>query len=130
MTRWKDDKLAYQREYHKVNRKKINAQQRARYNRAQNTARYRKRKFGISQEQYDEMLQRQGGVCAICGEEERRLHPKTQEQQMLSVDHCHETNQIRGLLCADCNFMLGNAKDNISTLAKAIQYLASWEVTE
>lgn len=86
--------------------------------------------YGISLEEYNLMLDEQGGVCAICGEEERRLHPKTQEQQMLSVDHCHETNQIRGLLCADCNFMLGNAKDNISTLAKAIQYLASWEVTE
>lgn len=84
--------------------------------------------YGISLEEYKIMLDEQGGVCAICGEVERRRHPKTDEVQMLSVDHCHETNQIRGLLCADCNFMLGNSKDNIETLARAIQYLARWEV--
>jgi hypothetical protein len=73
------------------------------------------------------MFDEQGGLCAICGEQERRVHPGTGETQMLCVDHSHATNQIRGLLCADCNFMLGNAKDNISTLSKAIQYLAGWE---
>lgn len=87
-------------------------------------------KYGISIEEYRLMLDEQGGVCAICGEEERRLHHGSNEQQMLSVDHCHDSNQIRGLLCADCNFMLGNAKDNVAILAKAIQYLAGWEGIE
>jgi hypothetical protein len=86
--------------------------------------------FGISLEKYNLMLDEQGRACAICGREEFRIHPKTGETKALSVDHCHSTGQIRGLLCSDCNFLLGNAKDSISTLASAIQYLSRWEVTE
>lgn len=61
-------------------------------------ARY-KRLYGISLEQYEEMLRLQGGVCAIC-----KTHSKTTR---LAVDHCHMTLKVRGLLCGFCNRGIG-----------------------
>lgn len=77
--------------------------------------------YGITLEQYREMLVAQNGVCAIC---ER---PETSAQNgrvvPLSVDHDHADGAVRGLLCRACNGMLGQAKDSTTTLAKAISYL-------
>jgi hypothetical protein len=58
-----------------------------------------KRCYGISVEQYEEMLDRQGGVCGLCGEPPRGLR--------LAVDHDHETGRVRGLLHNECNRALG-----------------------
>ena len=59
----------------------------------------------------------QAGMCGICKE---FLSKETKE---VMVDHCHETNRIRGLLCRRCNIGLGMFKDNVNILAEAIQYL-------
>lgn len=80
-----------------------------------------KRYFGITPEQYDEMLQRQGGVCAICGNPEQ--HRYRGEPRRLSVDHCHGKGKVRGLLCSDCNMGLGQFKDDPVRLRAAIKYL-------
>jgi hypothetical protein len=77
----------------------------------------RKKKYGISSEQYNEMFIKQDGYCAICGGHQ------TLFDTSLAVDHCHSSNIIRGLLCRNCNLMLGFAKDNLETLKKAINYL-------
>lgn len=61
----------------------------------------RLRKFGISEEDYGSMLTSQGGVCAICGGS-----PDTR-WKILAVDHDHDTDEVRGLLCMTCNTMLG-----------------------
>ena len=74
--------------------------------------------FGITPEQYDQMLDSQGGRCAICGTDSHG-HNKGQ----WPIDHDHETGVVRGLLCHNCNVMLGQAKDNTDTLRKAIEYL-------
>ena len=76
-----------------------------------------KHRFGLSTESYEILLKKQNHCCAICGVHENDYHQK------LSIDHCHITGKIRGLLCSDCNFMLGRAKDNISTLQNGITYL-------
>lgn len=72
---------------------------------------------GVTKEQYIDLLQAQDGKCAICGtgieENNRRL----------SVDHCHDDNIVRGLLCTKCNFGLGYFNDNENLLLKAINYL-------
>jgi hypothetical protein len=72
--------------------------------------------YGITVEQYDEMLATQSGVCAICAK-------TCATGRALAVDHCHETGKVRGLLCARCNPMLGFANDNIDVLKAAIAYL-------
>ncbi len=72
--------------------------------------------YGITIEQFDEMYDSQNGTCAIC-------HKPPPEDQVLCVDHCHESNKIRQLLCGDHNRMLGNAQDDIAVLQSAIDYL-------
>lgn len=81
--------------------------------------------FGITKVEYDKMLEECGGVCSICGEEETfKLNGKIVN---LSVDHDHTTGKIRGLLCRSCNLGLGNFKDNIQSLERAIKYLKGSE---
>lgn len=63
------------------------------------------------------LLERQNFSCAICREFAQ------ENKKRLSVDHNHETNQIRGLLCTYCNVGLGYFKDNPRLLAEAIKYL-------
>lgn len=82
------------------------------YRRAENL----KRLYGLSLQDYDRMLADQGGVCAICGNTCTRF-------EYLSVDHDHDTSAVRGLLCHSCNTMLGYAREDISILARAIEYL-------
>ena len=77
---------------------------------------YRK-KYGITLEQYNAMFTVQNGCCLICNEHQ------TVSGKELSVDHCHTTGKIRGLLCSNCNLMLGFAKDNVEILSNGIQYL-------
>ena len=80
-----------------------------------------KRLFGITLKQYDEMLETQGGVCAICGEPEKGKHQNGKIRR-LSVDHNHQTGKVRGLLCVGCNVRLG-VLDNKSFVKKAMKYL-------
>ena len=101
----------YAREHYKKNREKILV-----YKKEHNTLRraHLKRKFGLSLDDYNKMSAEQNHVCYICGETSKRR---------LAVDHCHQTNKIRKLLCGECNLMLGKAKDNPVLLRKAIAYL-------
>lgn len=80
-----------------------------------------KRKYGMTIEQFDEMLESQGGACAICGQEE--THVSLGRVMPLSVDHDHDTGAIRELLCSRCNKMLGMAGDRCELLFAAIGYL-------
>ena len=79
--------------------------------------------FGISLEKYNEMHAIQGGVCAICGNPE--TSKRNGKTRWLAVDHCHDSLKVRGLLCGSCNPMIGYAKDNISILERAIEYIKS-----
>lgn len=76
-----------------------------------------RKNFGISIEQYDEMLELQDGCCAICGIEESQL------TRRMAVDHDHETGRIRGLLCIECNRGIGALDDSVEILKQAIKYL-------
>ena len=58
------------------------------------------------------MIEKQGGVCALC----RQRAPE-------HVDHDHLTGRVRGLLCSCCNQALGNARDDVAILERAVDYL-------
>lgn len=79
----------------------------------------RLRKFGITPEDYDGMLAAQGGGCAICGSTE----PGGRWGTHFHVDHCHESGRVRGLLCGNCNVLLGHAQDDPGRLTEAARYL-------
>lgn len=74
-----------------------------------------RRRYGISIRTYNDLLQQQGGVCAICGRGPGR--------RSLHVDHNHTTGKIRALLCGPCNSALGNVGDRIDLLYALIDYL-------
>ena len=74
--------------------------------------------FSISIGEYFKMLKKQGDVCAICGETCPR-------NARLSVDHCHATGKVRGLLCAPCNVGLGQFRDDADRLMQAVTYLST-----
>ncbi len=77
-----------------------------------------RRQYGITIEEYDEMLEAQNYRCAICrdkdpGGRSSRFH----------IDHDHVTGEVRGLLCVNCNNGLGRFKDDLLVLREAIRYL-------
>lgn len=77
-------------------------------------------KYGITIHDYEVLLKKQNGVCAICG---GLAYKKNGDVKTLHVDHDHTTGKVRGLLCSDCNTALGGFKDSQESLLKAIKYL-------
>jgi hypothetical protein len=73
--------------------------------------------YGISLEQYEAMVARQGGLCAIC---------KEKPEKSLCVDHCHTSGRVRGLLCNNCNCMLGFAQNDPSRLDAGGDFLRAF----
>lgn len=75
--------------------------------------------YGLTAEEYQTIYDFQGGTCAIC-QRARGIRRK------LSVDHCHTTGEVRGLLCSTCNSkVLGHLRDDVKALYRAVDYLLS-----
>lgn len=72
-----------------------------------------RKKYGLTEAQYEELFVRQGGRCAICNTKPKRI----------VVDHCHSTGIVRGLLCGNCNVGLGHFGHDLERLQKAQDYL-------
>ena len=77
----------------------------------------------LSEQQLNEMIQRQDNRCAICRKVEVGRH-QSGKLRDLAVDHCHETTKTRGLLCTRCNTGIGLFNENWLVLENAIEYLA------
>lgn len=114
-----------EREFYHVSRKSkpdFKEKSKARYTRdyEKNKPRFRnsrlKYEYGITLEDYEIMYEEQNGVCAIC--------EGTDMNRMLSVDHCHDTGRVRGLLCGTCNRALGLFKDSPELLKRAKEYVS------
>jgi hypothetical protein len=81
-----------------------------------------KKNFGITPEQYDEMLAAQGGVCASCSTDK-----PGGPYGIFAVDHDHSTGKVRGLLCKNCNLAIGMLGDSAEGVRKALAYLTREE---
>src|SRR5258708_22943899 len=87
-----------------------------------------KRRFGITLEEYDSMWAAQKGLCAICDEPETAPDAHNPNiARRLAVDHCHQTNKIRGLLCSSCNMGIVQFEDKPSLLVRAKEYLEKFK---
>jgi Recombination endonuclease VII len=73
--------------------------------------------YGITRDQYEDLLTKQDHKCAICKADECTTG------RQFAVDHDHKTGTVRGLLCADCNLTLGKFNDEIERFKAAIAYL-------
>ena len=94
-----------------------------------------KYRYGITEEDYEELLVKQKYSCKICGQKPDKCQTQpdkcqtqpdkcqTQPDKPLYVDHCHQTKTIRGLLCHKCNIALGHMNDNPEQLERAATYL-------
>jgi len=87
-----------------------------------------KRYYGIDLAKYQEMLLAQNGVCAICFKPETSV--VNGKIKPLAVDHCHNSEKIRGLLCARCNQAVGLFGEDINVLSNAIEYLRKHSITD
>jgi hypothetical protein len=77
-----------------------------------------KAEYGLTPEDYNIMLERQGSLCALCGATPLSVH-----HRKLVVDHDHVTGRVRGLLCHNCNLVLGHLGDDVNLMKRAIAYL-------
>lgn len=77
-----------------------------------------KKRYGLTYEQYNALIESQSGQCAICGGDLLGL-----DSRKVHVDHCHDSGQVRGVLCHHCNMLVGFARNSPTVLAKAIEYL-------
>jgi Recombination endonuclease VII len=78
-------------------------------------------RYNLTRDQYDELIKKQENRCSICGNSPNLEGPIN--QRCLSIDHCHKTKKIRGLLCQLCNRGLGLFRERQDFLEKALQYL-------
>lgn len=72
--------------------------------------------YGMTEDDFQRLLKRQESVCAIC-------HQKCRQRETLCIDHDHTTGKVRGLLCQDCNHIIGLAKDSPERLRAAATYV-------
>ena len=76
-----------------------------------------KKAYGISFQEYKEMLHAQEGRCAICGTTD------TGKRKAFAVDHCHDCGEVRGLLCGSCNTAIGLLKEDLDVMQRAMDYV-------
>ena len=96
-------------------RKKYKSTHKEPYDVERSKNRWLKIQYGITLEQYKQLMSEQHGQCAICS--------RTSGKRKLAVDHDHKSNKVRGLLCHTCNSALGLFYENVSFLQNAISYL-------
>lgn len=81
-----------------------------------NKGRYLKHQYGLTLADYAAMLEKQRGLCAICGKQNKKL----------VVDHNHSTGKVRALLCRSCNTGIGCLKESPDIFNRALKYLEAY----
>lgn len=72
----------------------------------------------MTYDEYKAMEESCDNKCMICNQPETQINGRTREVQSLAIDHCHDSNKIRGLLCSHCNTTLGKFNDDIAELKR------------
>jgi len=111
--------------YYKANNEAIIKKRRIRSDKiGKDIIRYRRyvrerlKMYGLTEQNLRDMMDVQRGCCDICG-----LSLDSGKKNILHVDHCHRTGEVRSLLCDICNVGLGHFKDNSSVLRRAADYV-------
>lgn len=120
----------YSKKYKENNIEKINEYYRTKYKDSskrqndakENTRKRRLKKYGITEIEYNELLEKQDHKCAICLNKEK-ITMKNGISRKLSIDHDHITGKVRALLCRNCNVAIGLLQDNPYLCQRAGQYL-------
>ena len=125
----KEKNAEYQKEYYKEYRKKNAEKLKANNKKWRETNKEQdvltmfkarlKRKYNLSIEEYDALLEAQNNSCKVCG-----THAKNNLKGKLYVDHCHITGKVRGMLCMKCNSALGLLNDGKELIKKLLDYLS------
>lgn len=142
----REKNLAYAKKWKSENKERINAQVRA--DRKINPEKHRRwsaanrlkfgerrntiekaRRYGLTLDQYNELHDKQKGLCAICFKEEKTIDKRKGKIKTLCLDHDHETNKLREFLCDACNKGLGHLRDSIETIESALKYLKKHKIT-
>lgn len=126
--------LAQKQEYQRANKEAVNKKNRKHYHtsdgvrdaRMEQMRKYKRNwrlqlVYGITDEQYDAMLEKQKHCCAICGSKNW-----DSRNNVPHIDHDHITGKVRGILCMGCNSALGMMKDSPERLIKAAKYLKKY----
>ena len=101
------------------------------WNKDRSNWRHIKVRYGLSQDDWLWMLKEQNYQCKICrkklkeraDKEGDRRRNNTAKDKRVIVDHDHKTDRVRGMLCNNCNLLLGHADDDVTILNSAIVYL-------
>jgi len=113
--------------FNRWQRERKNSTQEYRQNperRLRQRAYYLRSTYGITLDEYDDLYEKQNGLCAICGGSELEMGLSLEGvPRLLAVDHDHDTDRVRGLLCRQCNVGLGHFKDDPTLLRLAAGYL-------
>lgn len=81
------------------------------------------KRYGLTIAEHDVMHEKQRGLCACCGNPERTKESRTGKIRRLSIDHCHATGKVRGLLCGKCNTALGLLSDDRNKILALLDYV-------
>ena len=82
-----------------------------------------RQQYGIDKDEWYWMLKEQNYQCRICKKELKESEKGRKRKSEICVDHDHKTMRVRGLLCVQCNFLIGHAKEDVSILNSAIIYV-------
>lgn len=85
-------------------------------------------KYGVTWENYLEVLDYQEYKCAICKRDINAAGTRDTKSDTAHIDHDHETGKLRGILCTQCNSGLGSFRDSIASLQNAIKYLETYSI--
>ena len=116
----------YQRQYREKNKEKLyeynkmlsekNSEHLKEYQKNYYSSKQKYKRYGIDREEYESLIHKQNNKCLICD-------VSFNDENEIRIDHDHNTNIVRGLLCHHCNCGLGHFKDDTNVLTKAINYL-------